>query len=345
VPLVHTHPMKAIVLTRFGSSDALRLAEVDKPVPGVREVLVKVHATAVNDWDWGFMRGRPLEYRPFFGLLRPKVGILGAEVAGLVEAVGPGVSRFRAGDEIYGDISESGFGGFAEYVAVHEDALAPKPPEMSFEEAASLPHASMLALQGLIDHGRIRDGQSVLINGAGGGVGTLGVQIAKTYQAETTGVDSGAKLDMLRATGFDRVIDYKREDFTKSGLRYDLILDTKTSRSPLDYARALRPSGRYVTVGGQTGRILQTLCSGPVFSLLSHKRMRIVALKPNKDLDRVSELFQAGRLKCVIDGPYQLSDVPQAIDYFGKARHKGKIVISVVPDARMVRQLPADVDG
>ena len=238
--------MKAVVLTRFGSSEALQLREVEKPTPRDGEVLVQVHATAVNDWDWVFMRGRPLSYRPLLGLFRPKVSILGAEVAGRIESVGAGVKRFQPGDEVYGDISESGFGGFAEYVSVREDALASKPPEMTFEEAASLPHAAMLAIQGLYDHGKLRDGQKLLINGAGGGVGTLGIQIAKTHNVETTAVDSGAKLDMLRAIGCDHVIDYEKEDFTKNGQRYDLILDTKTNRSPLSYARSLSPNGMYV---------------------------------------------------------------------------------------------------
>ena len=322
--------MKAVVLTRFGSSDALQIREVEEPTPGEGEVLVQVHATAVNDWDWVLMRGRPLAYRAFLGLLRPKVSILGAEVAGRIKSVGAGVTRFQPGDEVYGDISESGFGGFAEYVSVSEDALALKPPEMTFEEAASLPHAAMLAMQGLYYHGHLLDGQKLLINGAGGGVGTLGIQMAKMQNVETTAVDSGAKMDMLLSIGCDHVIDYEKEDFTKNGQRYDLILDTKTNRSPLRYARSLRPNGRYVTVGGRLTRLLQALCLGPLVSLLGNKSIRIVALKPNKDLNRVSELFQAGKLKCILDGPYKLSDVPEAIDYFGEAKHEGKVVISVI---------------
>ena len=274
--------MKAVVLTRFGSSEALQFREVEKPTPRDGEVLVQVHATAVNDWDWVFMRGKPLAYRPLLGLFRPRVAILGAEVAGRVESVGAGALRFQPGDEVYGDVSESGFGGFAEYVSVSEDALAPKPSEMTFEEAASLPHAAMLAIQGLYDHGQLRDGQKLLINGAGGGVGTLGIQIAKMHNVEATAVDSGAKLDMLRAIGCDHVIDYEKEDFTKNGQRYDLILDTKTNRSPLSYARSLSPDGKYVTVGGRLSRILQALCLGPLVSSLGNKSIRIVALKPTR---------------------------------------------------------------
>ncbi|MFQ5570579.1 MAG: NAD(P)-dependent alcohol dehydrogenase [Rhodothermales bacterium] len=213
--------MKAIVLTRYGSPDVLRLEEVAKPEPRDDEVLVKVHATAVNDWDWSFVRGKPYIYRLMFGLVRPRVAILGVEVAGIVEATGNHVAKFQPGYHVYGDISEAGFGGFAEYVCVSEDALSRKPPGMTFEQAAALPHAAMLALQGLVDLGRIRQGESVLINGAGGGVGTIGVQIAKQFGAEVTGVDSALKLDMLRSMGFDHVIDYQREDFTRNGQLYD----------------------------------------------------------------------------------------------------------------------------
>ncbi len=316
--------MKAVVLTRFGSADVLQLKEVEKPRPEDKEVLLKVHATAINDWDWQFMRGRPLALRLIFGIFKPKVEILGAEVSGRVEAVGKNVERFKPGDDVYGDISESGFGGFAEYVCAHEDSLVLKPPEMTFEEATSLPHASMLAMQGLIDYGQIKEGQKLLINGAGGGVGTLGVQLAKLHGAETTGVDSGAKLDMMRSVGFDHVIDYEREDFTDSGKQYDLILDTKTNRSPWRYARSLRPNGAYVTVGGSPGRLLQALLLGPLVSLFTKKRIRIVALRPNKDLNRVSELFRAGKLECVLDGDFELRDVPEAIQLFGDGRHKAR---------------------
>ncbi|MFP6643379.1 MAG: NAD(P)-dependent alcohol dehydrogenase [Candidatus Latescibacterota bacterium] len=233
------------------------------------------------------------------------------------------------GDRVFGDVSESGFGGFAEYVCAREDALIHKPIKMTFEEAAAIPHAAMLAVQGLIDRGKIQRGQKILINGAGGGVGTFGVQVAKLYGAEVTGVDSAGKLDMLRSIGFDHVIDYEREDFTENGQRYDLILDTKTNRSPLKYARSLRPRGTYVTVGGDLTRLLQALFLAPWISIFGKKYIRIVALKPNKDLGYINELFEADRLKCVLDGPYELSEVPKAIQYFGEGKHKGKIVITV----------------
>ncbi len=323
--------MKAIVLTGYGSPDVLRLQEVAKPEPAHDEVLIKIRATAVNDWDWSFVRGKPYAYRLMFGLFRPKVAVLGAEVAGIVEAIGHGVTQWQPGDPVYGDISEAGFGGFAEYVCVREDALARKPPSMTFEQATAIPHAAMLALQGLVDVGRIQQGERVLINGAGGGVGILGVQIAKQYGAEVTGVDSALKLDTLRAVGFDHVIDYQRDDFTRTGHRYDLILDTKTHRSPLSYLRSLSPGGRYVTVGGHLRRVLQIFSLGPLISRISGKLVRVVALKPNKNLDYMSDLFEKGELRCVIDGPYGLSDVPEALRRFGEAKHVGKIVITVEP--------------
>ncbi len=321
--------MKAIVLTKYGTPDVLELKEIDTPVPKDDEVLVKVHAASVNDWDWGLLRGKPLILRPIYGFLKPRVNILGVDVAGQVEAVGRNVKNFQPGDEVLGDLSESGFGGFAEYVCASENALALKPAGMTFEEAATIPHAAMLAVQGLVDKGQIKKGQKVLINGAGGGVGTFGVQIAKLYGVEITGVDSSDKLDMMRSVGFDHVIDYKQEDFTKNGQGYDLILDAKTTRSPFDYARALNPGGIYVTVGGSMGRLLQALVLAPWIFLFSKKSIRILGLKPNKDLAYMNELFENGKIKCVIDGPFKLNEVPRAIQYFGEGKHKGKVVISV----------------
>lgn len=321
--------MQAVVLSHYGSPENLRLVELTKPEPRPGEVLVKVHASTVNDHDWCIVRGKPYLYRLLFGLRKPKVRVLGAEIAGIVESVGEGVSRFQPGDHVYGDVSEVGLGGFAEYVRVPESSLATKPPGMTFEEAASLPHAVMLAYQGLVEVGRIRQGDNVLINGAGGGVGTLGLQIAKQFAAEVTAVDAGFKLNQLSGLGFDRVIDYQQEDFTRDGRRYDLILDTKTTRSPGSYLRALKPAGRYVTVGGNWPRVLQTAVSGRLIGAATGKQVRIVALKTNKDLGYVNELYGRGGLKCVIDGSFPLQDVAKAVQRFGEAKHIGKIVITV----------------
>jgi NADPH:quinone reductase-like Zn-dependent oxidoreductase len=263
------------------------------------------------------------------GLLKPKITIPGVDIAGRVEAVGRSVKRFQPGDDVYGDLSECRFGGFAEYVCADENALTLKPASMTFIEAAAIPHAAMLAVQGLRDIGQIQPEQKVLINGAGGGVGFFGVQIAKLIGVDVTGVDSLSKLDMMRSMGFDQVIDYAQEDFTKNGQQYDLILDTKTHRSTFDYVRALSPNGTYVTVGGSMVRLLQALFLGPWISKFSKKNIRIVALKPNKDLDYINELFEGGKVKSVIDGPYKFSEIPEAIRHFGEGKHTGKVVIAI----------------
>ncbi|NOQ23690.1 MAG: zinc-binding dehydrogenase [Candidatus Aegiribacteria sp.] len=320
--------MKAIVYTKYGTPDVLELKEVDKPIPKDDEVLIEVHAASVNDWDWGLLRGTPFMNRLLFGFLKPKYKILGSDIAGRVEAVGKNIKHFQPGDEVFGDLTGR-WGGFAEYACARENALALKPASMTFDEAAAIPQAAMLAIQGLLDRGQIQSGQKLLINGAGGGVGTFGVQIAKLYGVEVTGVDSSGKLDMMRSMGFDHVIDYKQEDFTKNGKSYDLILDVKTNRSIFDYARSLSHNGIYVTVGGSMARIIQALFLGPWISLISKKKIRVVALKPNKDLAFMNELFEAGKVKPVIDGPFKLSEVPEAMRYFGEGTHKGKVVITL----------------
>jgi len=321
-------PVKAIVFTRYGTPDVLELREVDKPTPKDDEVLVRVHAVAINDWDWGILQGIPFLNRLTFGLRKPKKQILGSDIAGRIEAVGKNVERFQPGEEVFGDLSGH-WGGFAEYVCAREKALALKPGGMTFEEAAAIPQAAQLAVQGLRDKGRIQQGQKLLINGAGGGVGTFAIQIAKLNGVEVTGVDSPGKLDMLRLLGFDHVLDYTQEDFTKNEQRYDLILDVKTNRSILDYLRVLSADGVYVTVGGSTARVTQALLLGPLISIVSKKRVRVVPLKPNKDLSYMTELFEAGKVKPVIDGRYKLSEVAEAMRYFGEGNHKGKIVVTV----------------
>jgi NADPH:quinone reductase-like Zn-dependent oxidoreductase len=320
--------MKAIVFRRYGTPDVLEVREVVKPTPKDDEVLVRVHAASINDWDWQVLQGIPFSNRLTFGLRKPKKQILGSDIAGRIEAVGEKVDRFQLGDEVFGDLSGR-WGGFAEYVCAREKALALKPADMTFEQAAAIPQAATLAAQGLRDKGRIRQGQKVLINGAGGGVGTFAIQIAKLYGVEATGVDSSGKLDMLRMMGFDHVLDYTQEDFTKGGQRYDLILDVKTNRSILDYLRVLSAHGVYVTVGGSTARVAQVLLLGPLISMVTKKRVRVVLLKPNKDLGYMTELFEAGKVKPVIDGRYKLSEVAEAMRYFRDGNHKGKIVITV----------------
>ncbi len=320
--------MKAIVYTKYGPPEVLQLKEVEKPTPKDNEVLVEVHAVSINDWDWQLLQGIPFINRLLNGFLKPKKKILGSDIAGRVEAVGNKVKQFQPGDIVYGDLSRD-WGGFAEYVCARENALALKPASMTFDEAAAIPQAAMLAVQGLRDVGQIQQGQTLLINGAGGGVGTFGIQIAKLYGMEVTGVDSTEKLDLLRSIGFNHVIDYTKEDFTKTGQCYDLILDVKTNRSIFSYLRALNENGTYATVGGSSTRLLQALLLKPMISMISKKNIHIVFLKPNKDLDYINDLFKAGEINPVIDGPYKLSEVPEAMRYFGEGKHKGKVIIKV----------------
>jgi NADPH:quinone reductase-like Zn-dependent oxidoreductase len=300
---------------------------VDKPIPKDDEVLIKVYAASLNDWDWGLLQGDFIN-RILNGFVKPKIQTLGSDIAGRVEDIGKNVRKFKPGNEVYGDLSGT-WGGFAEYVCARENVLAIKPASMTFEEAAAIPQAAMLAVQGLIDKGKIQSGQKLLINGAGGGVGTFGVQIAKLWQCEVAGVDNAGKLEMMRSLGFDDVIDYAKEDFTRTGQQYDLILDAKTNRSIFNYLRALRTNGTYVTVGGSIMRLLQAFILGPLISMITKKKILIVALKPNKDLAYMNELFEAGKITCVIDGPYRLDEVPNAFRLFGKGLHKGKVVITV----------------
>jgi NADPH:quinone reductase-like Zn-dependent oxidoreductase len=321
--------MKAIVLTQYGLPDDLELKKVEKPTPKEGEVLVKIQATSVNDWDWCLVRGTPFYIRLLCGWRKPNIPIPGAEVAGRVTAVGPDVTRFQPGDAVYGDISECGFGGFAEYVCVPETALTLMPDGMTFAEAAAIPHAAMLAVQGLTDIGQLQPGQKLLINGAGGGVGTLAVQIAHAIGVrEVTGVDHPSKFALMRSLGSTRTVDYTQTDFTKGQERYDLVLDTKTNRSPFKYLRVLKPGGTYVTVGGLTTRLFQVLLFGPMIRWFTQKTLRVVSLQLNKDLAYVNELYAAGQLKPAIDGPYPLGEVPRLIQYFGAGQHQGKIVIS-----------------
>ncbi len=311
--------MKAIVCNRYGQPEDLRIKDVPVPEPKAGEARIRVKATAINDYDWSMVTGRPAVYRIIFGLRRPRRSIPGMELAGVVDAVGLNVTSFRIGDEVYGDASDHGLGTFAEYVCVREDGMQIKPAHLTFVQAAAVPHAFCLANQGL-QLGSLKPGSNILINGAGGGVGTFALQLAKQQGATVTGVDTGAKLDGMRALGFDHVIDYKLQDFTTTGQRYDLILDTKSTRSPSAIAKALTEEGRYVTVGGEPGLLFRFLFTG--------KRFRILALKANKGLSDVEPLLAQG-LRPIIDGPYPLDDVPRLIRYFGEGKHFGKVVVEV----------------
>jgi NADPH:quinone reductase-like Zn-dependent oxidoreductase len=323
--------MKAIVFTRYGPPDGLELKEVPKPTPKDNELLIKVHASSINSWDWEFLNGIPFINRLMYGFLKPKPGkqILGADIAGTIEAVGKRVKRFQPGDKVFGDLWDN-WGGFAEYVCAHETALELMPSNLAFVEAAAVPQAGVLALQGLRKAGQMLPGQKVLINGAGGGVGTFAIQLAKLYRTEVTGVDASHKLNVIRSLGADHVVDYTQEDFTKTEERYDLIIDCQNFRSMFDIRRTLKPKGTYAMVGGSIPRVYQlwflSLCA-PLTR--ESRKLRLVAEGPNKGLESLKELIEAGKLIPIIDKKYQLSEVPEALRYFGEGCHKGKVVISV----------------
>ena len=322
--------MKAIAYHRYGSPDMLGMEELPQPVPRDDEVLIKVHAASVNSWDWELLRGTPYANRLMFkGYFKPRLTILGADVAGVVESVGKNVTGFQPGDAVMGDLCESGWGSFAEYVCAHQDAVIPKPEGMSFEDAAAIPQAGAMAMQGLMEQGGILPGQRVLINGAGGGVGTFAVQIAAAMGAEVTGVDRGDKLDMLSALGVDHVIDYTREDFTKNGQTYDVIVDVTLRRSVFDCRRALKPGGRYVVIGGSMTRILQTALLGPFMAKKHGVSMGLLLARPNRELDALLKLIKEGSVRPVIDTGYPLAAVPDAVRHVEQGNARGKVVITV----------------
>lgn len=325
--------MKAITFSQYGTAEVLEEKELDKPSPKANEVLVKVHAIALNDWDWQALRGIPFVNRMIFGLFRPKKQVLGSDIAGVVESAGSNVTKFKAGDEVYGDLTNY-WGGFAEYARAHEKMLTLKPPSMTFAQAASLPQAGALAYQALIDLGRVASGQKILVNGAGGGVGTFGVQIAKQFDVEMTGVDNTGKLELMQKLGYDHVIDYTKENFTKNGQQYDMIVDNKMNRSVLAYLRSLRKNGIYVTCGGESGPLLKSLPLVPFTGLLFKKRIGMVMLQPNRGMSYMNELFESGKMKPVIDETsFTLAEVPDAMKYFGEGKHRGKVVVRVVPES------------
>jgi NADPH:quinone reductase-like Zn-dependent oxidoreductase len=316
--------MKAFIYERYGPPETLRMAEVDKPAPNTDEVLVKVLAASVNAADWHVLRGKPLFSRATLGLLRPKHKILGVDVAGQVEAVGGGVTRFQPGDEVYANLLDHGYGGFAEYVSVPVNMMSLKPANLSFEEAAAVPMAATTALQGLGHHGAIQPTHKVLINGATGGVGSFAVQIAKAYGAEVTAVTSTRNLDLVRSLGADQVIDYAKEDFTRTGRRYDRILDTVGNRSVPDLRRVLAEGGKAAVTGFTSVAKLLAV------SLRGGKDIaQVQAHVTAKDLELLSELIEAGKVRPQIDRRYRFAEIPAAIAYLEQGRARAKVVVGV----------------
>jgi NADPH:quinone reductase-like Zn-dependent oxidoreductase len=323
--------MKAIVYHNYGSPDVLRLEEVQKPTPKDDEVLVEVHAASANAYDWHLLSADIFLVRLMGGgLFKPKNTILGADIAGRVEAVGRNVKQFRPGDEVFGDIAASGSGGFAEHVSVPESALVLKPANLSFEEAAAVPMAAVTALQGLRDKGQIQSGRKVLINGASGGVGTFAVQIAKSFGAEVTAVCSTRNLEQARKLGADHVIDYTKENFTQSGRQYDLIFAANGYHPLAAYKRALTPKGIYVMAGGRAAQIFEPMLLGSWLSEKDGRKMGFVSAHiDQKDLLTLKEMLEAGKIVPAIDKRYPLNEVPEALRYLGAGHARGKIVITV----------------
>ena len=328
-----TTTMQAIVQDAYGSTDVLELADIDRPVPKDNEIQIQVHAAGLHRGDWHVMTGLPYLIRivvPTLGLRKPKVRVRGMDVAGRVEAVGSSVTRFQPGDAVFGWCD----GSFAEYACAPEDQLAPKPANLSFEQAAAVPISGFASLQGLRDSGQIQPGQKVLIIGAAGGVGSFAVQLAKAFGADVTGVASTTQLDLVRSIGADEVIDYTREDVTDGTRHWDLILDTAGHRSLSQLRRALTPRGTLVIVGSEgRGRWLGGFdrnLRAVVLSRFVSQRLRMLASKERQeDLQTLGELIEAGKLTPLIGRTYPLSDVPEAIRHLVEGHRGGKLVITV----------------
>ena len=325
-----TTPMRAIVQDQYGTADVLRLQDIDRPEIGDNEVLVRVRAAGVNPADWAVMGGLPYIARPVYGLRTPKSPVRGTDVAGTVEAVGGGVTRFQPGDDVFGSAN----GSYAEYAAAAEDGLAPKPANLTFEQAAAAPMAGLVALQAVRDQGNVQDGQRVLINGAAGGIGTFAVQIAKALGAHVTGVCSRRNVNFVRSLGADHVIDYSAENFTQGDQRYDFILDNVANHSLSDLRRVLTPTGTLVPNGGSFdnrwfasgGRVIRARV---LTQFVGHKLRPFLVSFTHEDLVALKESIEAGKVTPVIDRTFPLSETPQAIRYVGEGHARGKVVVTV----------------
>ena len=322
--------MKAIIQTGYGEpSDVLEIREKERPFPKDNEVLIKIQAASITFGDLAAVKGEPFIARLSLGLREPKIKTPGKDVAGIIEAVGHNVKEFKPGDKVFGDLSESGWGAYAEYVSAPEGALVHMPDNISFDEAAAVPESGVVALQGLRGKGQIKPGQKVLVYGASGGIGTFAVQIAKSFDTEVTGVCSTRNLKLVNSLGADHVVDYTQEDFVESGELYDLILATAGYRSIFDYKRALKPDGRYVATGGDMKQIFQPMLLGPWVSNEGRKMTNLV-MKPDKeDLTYLKELIETGKVSPVIDKSYPLNELAQALQYYAEGRSRGKVVVTI----------------
>lgn len=321
--------MQAIVFDSYGSASMLSLQEVEKPSIGDNDVLVRVHAASVNSWDRDNLKGAFVN-RAMLGWLRPKVRVLGGDIAGRIDAVGSAVTRWKVGDDVLGDLSGSGWGAFAEYARAPESALARKPPELSFEQAAALPQAAVIALQGIVDHGAVQAGERVLINGAGGGVGSFAVQLAKLHGAEVTGVDSEPKLGLVSELGADHVMDYRAVDYTRSAGRYDFVLDCELHRSARDCRRVLAKDGKLTVVGGASTRILQAFLLGRWLARSGGQQITVLMHEANKNLAQIAELAAKSCIRSAIEREYALSQAPLAMQRMCEGKVIGKAVVRLI---------------
>jgi len=322
--------MKAIITNKYGSPDVLELKEVKNPIPDDNQVLIKIYAASLNYGNLVLLKGKPFLARFAFGLLKPKYIIPGGDISGRIESVGKNIKHFKPGDEVFGDLSGYGWGGFAEYVTAPEHVLVRKPGNISYLEAAAVPMAATTALQSLRDKGKIEPGQKVLINGASGGVGTFAIQIAKSFGAEVTGICSTRNLDIVKSIGADKVIDYTKENFTKNKEHYDLILAVNGYQPISAYKRSLSPNGNYVMVGGSGAQLTQAMILGPLLSMTGSKKMGNFLQRPSQnDLIFIKELLENGKIKPVIDRSYKLSEIPNAFRFFDEGHAQGKIVITM----------------
>lgn len=323
--------MLALTYARYGPADQLEIKEVPQPKPKKGEVLVKVHGASINSWDLDMLRGSPWIIRLLNGLFKPRYTVPGADIAGVVVQTGEHARDFQPGDEVFGDIAGASFGGFAEYVAVPEKLLARKSPRMTFQQAAALPQAGLLAIQGLRYHGDVKPGQSILINGAGGGVGTLALQYLKSLNTEVTCVDRLEKLEALKSLGADHGIDYTTTDYTQTGNLYDKILDVIAHRSVSAYKQALKPNGVFAMIGGSMGGLLfSMMITEPLLSRFRHKKLGIMGYRPNRtDLDFLTRLFEDGKMTPVIDRCFALQDGADAFRHFISGKFIGKIVLEM----------------
>ncbi len=319
--------MRAIYYERYGTPEVLTLKDVGMPVPSDHEIIIEVRAASINSWDWDMVRGEPFFVR-MWGLFKPRFKIPGADIAGVVSKVGRKVTRWKVGDEVFGDLCENGWGGYAMYACAKEDAVVAKPKELSFEEAAALPQAGLLALQSFKMGGDIGSGQTVLVNGAGG-VGTFAVQLARMYGATVAGIDRSEKLEQVKALGATHVFDYHDYDFPSAAPRYDLIIDMVANRTISAYKRCLNPGGKFLMVGGTSSSILQIMAFGPLASARGNKTVAIMPYQANRHLDELAKLVVDGKIKPVIGKVYPLEQTREAFRHFGTGRFVGKLVIRI----------------